>query len=285
MKNFSTVLLSILLSVLVAYTTTKTLRPAALGQEVKKETAYERVMRTGTIRCGYGISPPILIKDVKTGKISGVDHDIMEAVGKELGLKVEWAEEAGWGDFIEGLRAGRYDAFCSEQWPDAARTRFQTLSMPIQYSFLYAYVRADDHRFDGNLEAINDPSVKIPAIDGDVGMAMAQNGFPKASILTLPQTGLLSDMLMSVKTGKADVIFLEPGMFQEFEKAGNKGVLRKIENAEPSFTYASYYGFNSGETQLRDMVNVALRTLIDNGRLEKIAHSYSPDYIIARKNY
>jgi ABC-type amino acid transport substrate-binding protein len=252
-------------------------------EEKKKETAFERVMRTGVIRCGYAISPPALVKDSVTGKLSGVDHDIIEAIGQELGLKIEWTEEAGWGNFIEGLRTGRYDAFCSQQWPDPARTRFQTLTSPVIYSLLYAYVRADDHRLDNGPEAANDPAFKIPAIDGDISMAMVKSGFPKADILTLPQGATVSDMFLSVQTKKADVVFVEPAMFQEFDR-NNRGAMRKVD-AQPSFVFASYYGFNSGETQLRDMFNVALRTLTDNGRLEQIAHSYAPDYIIAKKNY
>lgn len=284
MKPFQTIIIAAVVSVFAAYTTVKMVRPQNIHSEAKKESAYERVIRTGTLRCGYGISPPSMMKDVNTGKLTGVDHDIVEAVGQKLGLKIEWTEEAGWGNFIEGLRAGRYDAFCSEQWPDEARSRYQTLSMPVLYSFLYAYVRTDDHRLDGKLDLVNSPSFKIPAIDGDIGMTMAKTGFPKASILTLPQTATVADILLSVKTAKADVVFLEPGMLREFEKE-NKGVLRKIENVPPSFVFASYFGFNSGEVQLRDMVNVALRSLIDGGQIEKIAHSYSPDYIIAKKNY
>lgn len=284
MKPITTIIVAALVAVSASYITVKNVSSNTSSVSNTKESAYDRVMRTGVIRCGYGISPPAIMKDVNTGQITGVAHDITEEIGKHLGLKIEWTEEVGWGNFIEGLRSNRYDAFCSMQWPDAARTRFQTLSDPVLYSLLYAYVRSDDHRFDGHAELLNSPDIKVPAIDGDVGMSMVQDAFPKAGILTLPQTATVSDMLLSVKTGKADVVFLEPGMVREFEKA-NPGVLRKVENIKPPFVFSSYYGFNSGEIQLRDMVNVALRTMIDNGQVEKIANSYSPDYIVSRKNF
>lgn len=83
-----------------------------------KESAYDRVIRTGTIRCGYAISPPVMVQDPNTKKLSGLDYDLWQEIGKDLGLKIEFVEEAGWGNFIEGLRSNRYDAFCTELWPD-----------------------------------------------------------------------------------------------------------------------------------------------------------------------
>jgi ABC-type amino acid transport substrate-binding protein len=42
---------------------------------------------------------------------------------------------------------------------------------------------------------------------------------------------------------------------------------------------------NKGETQLRDMINVALRVIIDGGRMERMARKYSADYMAPRKNF
>lgn len=246
--------------------------------------AYEKVITTNTIRCAYAISPPTMMKDPNTSALSGLDYDIWNEIGRELGVKIEWTEEAGWGNFIEGLKTGRYDAFCSELWADPNRSKFLSLTKPMLYSFLNTYVRAGDHRFDGNLEKINSAQVTLPAIEGDVSVAMAQSRFPEAKILSLPQTATVSDMFMAVMSKKADVIFLDQALFQSLN-ANNKGALVELKNVPASFTFASYYGVNAGETQLRDMIDIALQTLIDDGRLEKFAKKYSADYKVPRKNY
>lgn len=248
------------------------------------EKAYEKVVASNTIRCGYGISPPVMMKDANTGALSGLDYEIWTEIGKELGLKIEWTEEAGWGNFIEGLKTGRYDAFCSEVWPDPARTKFLSLSDPVLFSFLETYTRAGDARFDGNLDKINDPSVKIPAIEGDVSATVAQNGFPKAGIDYLPQTATVSDMFMSVISKKSDVIFIDQAMIAALDK-NNKDALRKVKNVPPAFTFASYYGVLAGEYQLRDMVNLALRSIKNDGRLEKLAKKYSSSYVVPQKDF
>jgi len=254
------------------------------AQAAEKESAYDRVMRTQTIRCGYGVSPPVLVVDPNTKAVSGLDYDVWQEIGKELDLKIEFTEEAGWGNFIEGLQTGRYDAFCSELWADAGRAKYTSLTIPVLYSFLKAYVRADDHRFDGDLAKINAPEAKIPAIEGDISVKMAKDRFPQATIYSLPQTATVSDMLMAVKTKKADVIFLDQAMVRGFEKE-NPGVLRRLEGVEAPYVFPSFYAVRSGEIQLRDMIDGALRKIIDDGRLARMAHKYSADYVLPRKSY
>ncbi|HOO50177.1 MAG TPA: transporter substrate-binding domain-containing protein [Alphaproteobacteria bacterium] len=248
------------------------------------EPAYNRVVESGVIRCGYAISPPVMVKDPNTGVLSGLDVDLWTEIGKELGLKIEWAVEVGWGSFIEDLRSGRVDAFCSSLWSDPARAKFLSLTSPLYFTYADAYVRADDFRFDGDLSKINDPAIKIPAVEGDVSVAMAQNGFPLAGIDYLPQSASLSEMFMSVLTKKSDVLFVDQSMLSALDK-NNQGKIRKVENVPHVFTFANYYGVLAGEYQLRDMINMALRTIKNDGRLEKLAKKYSESYTVPRKDF
>lgn len=245
---------------------------------------YDRVMKSGKIRCGYAMSPPVMVKDPNTGEMSGLDVEIWEEIGKELGLEIEWTAELGWGSFIEDLRVGRVDAFCTELWPDPARSKFLSVAGPVVFSFLDAYVRSDDFRFDGDLSKINDPAIKIPAIEGDVGVTIAQNGFPDASIDYLPQMATLSEMFLSVLTKKSDVLFVEQAHLKALDE-NNRGKIRKVENVPHAFTFASYYGVLAGETQLRDMIQLVLDTMKNDGRLEKLAHKYSDSYVVPRKDF
>jgi ABC-type amino acid transport substrate-binding protein len=277
-------IITILIATLVSYGMVSFAGSSSTSVTAPKESVYDRVMRTGTIRCGYGISPPVLVVDPNTKKLSGFDYDVWQEIGKELDLKIDFAEEAGWGNFIEGLRASRYDAFCSGMWADAGRTKYLSLTIPTLYSFSQPYVRADDHRFDRDLERANAPDVIIPAVEGDVSVSMAKSRFPLAQIHYLPQTATISDILISVQTKKSDIVFLDPAMVQGFEKE-NPGVLRLLADVPPPFVFGSRYGVVGGEIQLRDMIDVVLRKMIDDGRLAKLASSYSTSYIVPQKNY
>ena len=73
------------------------------------QTVYDRVMRTKTLRCGYHTWAPYLVKDANSGAMSGIYFDYVEKLAASLNLKVEWAEEVGYGDLITALNGGRID--------------------------------------------------------------------------------------------------------------------------------------------------------------------------------
>mgnify|MGYP002361162467 CR=1 FL=1 len=100
MQKFSTLLLAAIVAVAASYiTVTKfALRSetAPAAAEAKKETTYERVMRTKELHCGYLIYPPNFMIDVNSKKMSGIFYDAVEAMGKELNLKIVWQEEGAY---------------------------------------------------------------------------------------------------------------------------------------------------------------------------------------------
>src|SRR6202012_5680823 len=102
-------------------------------EAVQKESAYQRVMRTQTIRCGYVLWTPFLVKDPNSGKLSGVFYDYTEALAKALHLKIEWDEEMGWADFPSALNEGRVDVMCGGSRPNSSRAREIDFVKPILY--------------------------------------------------------------------------------------------------------------------------------------------------------
>ena len=116
-----TVLVSAVVALLVVLVAHFVLPANSLPQTAAKESVYDRVMRTGTIRCGYNTEPPFVVIDPNTRKVSGAGVDIVEEMGKLLGLKVEWAEQVGWDMMAAGLQNGRYDLACNGKWVLAHR--------------------------------------------------------------------------------------------------------------------------------------------------------------------
>ncbi|MCE3519537.1 transporter substrate-binding domain-containing protein, partial [Escherichia coli] len=52
--------------------------------------------------------PPITYKDPATNVLQGFDIELGEAIGKELGLKVEW-QEIAFAQMLPSLQTGRVD--------------------------------------------------------------------------------------------------------------------------------------------------------------------------------
>lgn len=231
------------------------------------------VLNRGVIRAAYVPYPPGLIKDPNTGKVSGIFVETLERAAAALSLKVEWTEEVGWGTMIEGLRANRYDLVGSPVWANSSRAREADFTVPLFYSGIGIFVRADDHRFDRDVNAINAPSVKVAAIDGEMSSILAASMFPKAAVVGSPQTADNSRILLDVASGRADVTFVEPyiaGLYLQ----QNPGKLRNLVPDRPVRVFPNTIMVRQGEPSFKAMLNAALQEQLNIGTIEELMTKY-----------
>lgn len=235
-----------------------------------------QIMKRGVIRVGYVIYPPSLIKDPNTGKLSGIFYDALNAAGTNLGLKVEWVEEVGWGSMIEGLRAGRYDMIGNPVWSSSARATKAEFTIPLTYSLISAYVRTGDHRFDNDFSAIDSPNVRISVIDGEISGTIAKQQFPSAKITSLPQLASISDSLLNVSTGKADIVFVEPYFANAFLK-NNPGKIREAQPGNPIRVNGNTMVVPEGEFAFKSMLDTAIQEELNSGYIEQLVKKYETE--------
>ncbi|MBI4534037.1 MAG: amino acid ABC transporter substrate-binding protein [Candidatus Melainabacteria bacterium] len=246
------------------------------GVSDQASSVYDRVIKSGQLRCAYVMYPPACIKDPNNGQLSGVFVEAVEALGKNLGLKVQWTEEVGWGSMIEGLETNRYDIIGSGVWPNSNRARVVGFSKPLFYSAIGAYVRPDDTRFSKDLASINSLTVKIATIDGETAEVIARNKFPKAQRISLPQLSDVSQMLLNVSQHKADVAFVEAYTAHQFLNANPKSVKNAL-LSEPVAIFGNCLMFKRGQSELKSMLDTALDELIDTGFIDKLLDKYEPE--------
>lgn len=193
----------------------------------------------------------------------------MAEMGEQLDMTVEWSEELGFGNFIEALNTNRIDAMCSGTWTNATRGSVVDFIIPISYQGVTAFVRADDTRFDYNLEAINNPDIKASAIDGGTSQEIIENFFPKMQLMMLPQMADSSQMLLNVSTGKADITFTDRHTVNKFLDA-NPGVLREVPAKYPIRLFGNPLAVKKGEYELKQTLDNATLQLIHTGVIERI---------------
>ena len=97
-----------------------------------------------------------------------------------LKIRMDQMEEVGFGNYIEGLNTGRYDAMCQTVWPDPGRFKNATITFPVHYHKVYVVVRADDTRFDQGYDKLNDPTYTTAAIDADITQSIAESRFSES---------------------------------------------------------------------------------------------------------
>lgn len=240
-----------------------------------KPSIYERVMAKRTLRCGYIVYPPILVKDPNSGQMSGFIYDLMQEIGHRLELKIDWVEEVGWANNVQGLLQGRYDAVCAGYWRNAKEGQYLDYTVPFFYSALGAFVRADDHRFDGDINLLNDPGVTLITTDGALAEVAARNDFPRMKIRALPNLADISQLMTELVTGKADVAFIELMNAGQYNKS-NPGKLRQLNPGRPLRVYQNTLALPPHESQLKAMLDSALYEMRDSGVIEKMLLKYEP---------
>jgi len=274
MKILPSIILAAVIGCLAAVITMKAIAPQTAAQaESKTESAYDRVMRTGTIRCGYIHYEPYMIIDPATGKISGIYPDLMEEVGKRLSLKVEWAEEVGFGTAVEGLKTNRYDMVCSFMWASSTRARYADFSVPLNYSLINVWVRADDSRFDNDINLLDSPDYQFCTIEGSTEVRTIEHAFPKAKILALSNMTPVPEMFVNLVTKKADALLTDNAPAISFLKS-NPGTIKNLTRKNPVRVNENVMLMPGGEYRFNQMINNAIRDIQYDGTFDGIVKKY-----------
>lgn len=242
----------------------------------KPGSVYDRVMKTGTIRCGYLVWPPFLTLDSATGRFGGMNYDYVEAVGAALGLKIDWALEVSPGDQVAALQSGKIDAMCAAEGPMVPSTiKYIHYSTPLAYFPFYLYARADDRHFDKGLAGVNDPAVRIAVIDGDMSGILASLRFPQAARHALPQMAAPGQMMMDVAGNKADIVINDPLSMSAYF-AANPGVLARVNTNGPLAVVPNTLSVLRGvETrEFLELLNQGIENVRHTGREAEIFARY-----------
>lgn len=278
MNKFFGALLIIIAVVCVSYGVAK--HAGTATQQENKQSVYDRVMASGTLRCGYFEEAPFTIVDPNTDKKSGISVELAEKVAAELGLKIEWASPINFGTFTEDLRNGRYDAICSSLFnlPRAGKIDY---TIPYTYVPVYAYTQTGRTDFDNKLDTLDWSTTSIAGLDGEGATTIAQKKLSQAKFVILPQTAQIADMLTSVADKKADIGFVMPTVFKKFDTT-NPGKLQKVLTEKPFYVFNVGFGIKADEPAFKNMLDFMIRNMAANGTLDELFKKYDPDGLLFR---
>jgi len=250
--------------------------PAVLSATVNsapKESTYDRILRTGTIRCGYSVWDPLFYIDPKTNEKMGIFHDEMEEAAKRLGVKVIWQEELGWGSVVEAVKSGRVDASCSGYWLNPGRIKNLLPSFPQVYSPLYVWMRQGDTRPIGKPEDLNSDQYIAGNIDGSVDHDIIVKNFPKAKIISLPELDSTPDLVENLVTKKVDFIVVDASTLAGYI-ANNPGKIKNIFPDKPMNVFPNVILLPPDDWRFKEVMDNILRHIEYDGTLDVILKKY-----------
>lgn len=280
MKPVTLILSAVVIASVASYATVKLITPANT-QHVERHPAIsllERINTTNTIRCGYVAYPPYLIKDPNTGVLSGIFYELTEKMGQLMSLKIDWAYETTFATYIEDMKAGRYDVYCGGLWPEASRARFTEFTMPVNYAAMGLYVRADDARFDNNIELLNNKQYRLATLDGEMAAVVAKEDFPKAQVISHAHTSDLSALITDVVTQKADAVAIERSVAETYIR-NNPNSLKNLTEQKPIRIFANTWAVLRGNHDVVSMLDTTLEEMVNTGAVDRIISTYDPGMV------
>jgi ABC-type amino acid transport substrate-binding protein len=237
------------------------------------------ILSTRTLRVAFINYPPSLTVDPNTKAKGGIMFKVAAEAAAAMELNIDYEEETSFATMIDTLNSGRVDMVVSGIWPSSARALRADFSRAVYYSPVYAYVRSDDSRFDGNLAAADSSKVRIATIDGELSSIVARGDYSVAHVVSLPQQTDVSQLLLQLTAGKADLTFVEPAIAEAF-LAKNEGSIRRVAGVAPVRVFSNTFLFRKGDSSIRDAVNIAIVELINSGRIATIVGTFDPKGVL-----
>jgi ABC-type amino acid transport substrate-binding protein len=239
----------------------------------EKESAYERVMRTGVLRCGIVPWPPGAEVDPVTKEIRGPTKELFDSIIRLTGWKPEFVEIA-LGEVPLALKHGKIDAMCADGPWTITNIKVVDYTTWAAYSPVLVYVRANETRYKnyGDLDAQN---VSFVGIDGDISSDLVALRFPKAILRTLINLTDPAQMMMEVADGKADAVILDPVTAESFMK-NNPGKVTPFPEKEPLAVYPLGMSVRRGEARLQQTLSRATEMAINIGLVDRKLDLYDP---------
>ncbi|MEE1927630.1 ABC transporter substrate-binding protein [Streptomyces sp. TRM 70351] len=260
------------------------------GEEKKDATAStaplfdqlpKDIQDKGVITVGSDIAyAPIEFMD-ENNEIAGVDPDLAEAIGKELGVEMKF-ENATFDQLVLGMNNGRYDIVMSAMTDTKERQQGASEDAKGGADFV-DYFKAGS----AILVAKGNPE-KIQSLDDLCGKTVAaQRGTANEDLIKEQQkkcdeeidafiADKDTDSITQLQTDRADAVITDYPVALYNELTAGDGELFEVVGEQID---AAPYGIavSKKNTELRDAVQKAVQAIIDNGEYAKVLEEWKAE--------
>lgn len=195
---------------------------ARTSQTSQREDTLARVHRTRQIDACVVVIPPNVIKNAKTGELSGEDIDAMNLIAGKINAKVVYHETSA-PNMMADLQSGRCDVISEASLfatiPRAFNVAFT--EPPPYYIGLSAIIKKNDKRFKDAKDVFefDKPGVTVVVNTGEVGETWVKENFKKALVKHIDtESGDATRFVVEVSAGRADVSIADANTLSLYAK-------------------------------------------------------------------
>ncbi len=266
-RRFTRTLTWVVMALFVGVLTVAGITPA----QAQPDTSKTSVQASGVQGKKYTIATdttfaPFEFRDPATGKLTGIDMDLLRAIAEDQGFEVE-IQSVGFQAAVTAVDAGQADGVIAGMGITDERKQKFDFSEPYFDSGIQMAISENDDEIQGyeDLEGKT-----VVAKTGTEGEAVAKE-LAKEHNFKIKGLDQSATMYESVKNGTAVAVFDDYPVLAYGVEQGNG--LKIVTDKVPG----SKYGFavKKGEnTELLEAFNAGLKNLRDSGEYDKIVDSY-----------
>ncbi|HEY3317410.1 MAG TPA: basic amino acid ABC transporter substrate-binding protein [Coriobacteriia bacterium] len=262
MRKASTwlVLLTVIAMMFVVAACTPQPAPKTEAPKAEKPAATYKLVTPGQITVGSDTSFPPM-ESLEGNKAVGFDVDLMDAIGKEMGLKVVFQTEQ-FDTLIASLQANKFDLIASSMTITDDRKKLIDFSDPMfDSNQSLAMKKGSKYNAPADLKG-----KKIGVQSGTTGEQWATENLKPAGATLVPFK-TATEAFSALQAGNVDAVVNDLPVTVDLVKDPAKGleIVKQIPTGEQ-------YGFavNKSNPELLKAVNAALKKVKDSGEYDAI---------------
>lgn len=244
----------------------------ALGAStaVHADDSLQALRAKGVIRIANTQSSPPWSYLNTDNQPAGYDVAIAKEVAKRIGVaKVEFVADS-FKNFVEGLKADKYDLVMNDVTPTEERKKQVDFASPYGVEEFYIFVRNDN----AAIHSIKDmPSRSIGVTSGTSNESWARKHMTTSDVRTYENGGLVFNDLA---IGRVDGVLSSLFGGQKYQKTNNLPIKAV---GEPLTYQLSAPVLAKGNDSLRDAVSKAIDDMVKDGTVDAYSKQWiGPDY-------
>lgn len=248
---------------------------AAAGVGASAALLPQAIKDKGEINVASDIPYPPMEILADDGTVTGLDYDLSQALGQQLGVKVTFNKQA-WDSIIPSLQSGNHDIIMSGM--NDTLERQQTLDFVDYFNGGFSILVAKGNP-DG-IKSLKDLCGKTVAEETAVAqidlIKAASKECPAGTEITIMQLPSDGDAQNAVRAGKASADVLDAAVAGWSAKQAPDLFEVVVDPATPNGVEPVYTGIGilKKDSALTAALQAALQELIDNGTYKKILDTY-----------
>jgi cyclohexadienyl dehydratase len=237
----------------------------AAPAQAQAPSRLDDIVKRGSLRVGMtGDYLPFSSLDKASGTFSGFDVDMAEALGKALGVKVEYVQTA-WPQLMKDFEADQFDIAMGGVSITLDRQKKGMFSTPVMREGKTPIARCSDTGKYETIADIDRPGVRVIVNPGGTNERFARAHIKNAEIKTYGDNVTIFD---EIAKGNADLMMTDASETRYQQKL-HPGVLCAVHPDQP-FDFAEKAYWLQRDDALRDFVDQWLHIATEDGSFKKI---------------